>query len=1030
MIAGIAFSSTKLYYFIDYGYYANNSYTVPTTSGSNWQAPYYMWLGHFAAANSAATDGSDVKIDWVRVRKFLVPSAEISGNEPTITANVGITPSQTRNLVAAGGDSKVLLTWDTPTSGSGITDYVVQYSTDGTNFSTFADGTSTSTTATVTGLTNGTTYTFKVYAVNGSGDGIVSSTAQAIPVTTTLHGFLLTGQSQSIGYNGYPALTTTQPYFNLKLDMNASYSKLATLIEDRDVGDDYTGANESPMSAMANTLTELVGGGSYQSVFFANGVGGYSYDQLKYNTVPFSNGLTYITTGKSIADSLSRNFKIEAVINIHGPADRDHPELYEGYLNSWQNDYESSISAITHQVGDIPMFIDQSSNLASYGKTSSEFPVAQLTAAENNPDIYMVMPKYFLNYGPDWIHPTNSSYRIIGDYYGKALKKVLVDGDPNIALLPAEQVRKANVITVRFTVPVTPLVFDTTNVLSKSNYGFEFYDDSGSTPAISSVALVGQDSVRITLASTPTGATQKIRYAWSSTAFTPTGAQESGGARGNLRDSDTTEGSANTPLYNWAVHFNKDLTVDTTAPSRSNLTTTPGTTSASLSWDTNENTTETFQYGLTDSYGNSSTLNTYPRTTSHSKSVSGLTACTTYHYQIVSTDLAGNANTSSDSTFTTTGCAGSSSVINQTQSSITTASGGSVSLSETGAGIALTVPDNFAATDATFQIKRLEGSSVIIAAPAPTGYVSLGDYFYDLKALEDENTTITSFDNALTVTLTYSDSDVSAYDESQLKILRWNGSSWSVLTGCTVNTSSNTVTCSTSGFSVFSLFAPENSVLPAATPVPSTSNSNANSNSGSSSSSTGSGDSSCSQGEPASAPQLFQIDRTLGTVKLYVTPGSKPYDKFIILYGTGTDVSQYSATFEDQGPWAQTFAINDLNPQMTYSFRVQSMNGCTGSNWSNIMTVARGSKVKKSYYQNMLSGISAQMRVVPSHITVTKSKKTKPKSASTVQQIVIPTPNVIPKLQITDTPAPQQNESHTDAPKKSFLERVKLKFGW
>ena len=74
--------------------------------------------------------------------------------------------------------SSGVLSWTAPTAGaSAITDYIIQYSIDDSNWTTFDDGTSTITTATVTGLTDGTTYYFRVAAVNSSGTGDFSSSS-------------------------------------------------------------------------------------------------------------------------------------------------------------------------------------------------------------------------------------------------------------------------------------------------------------------------------------------------------------------------------------------------------------------------------------------------------------------------------------------------------------------------------------------------------------------------------------------------------------------------------------------------------------------------------------------------------------------------------------------------------------------------------------------------------------------------------------------------------------------------------------
>ena len=83
---------------------------------------------------------------------------------------------------ATRGDTSVSLSWTAPANGgSAITDYLIQYSSNsGSSWTTFADGTSASTTATVTGLTNGTSYVFRVAAVNIAGAGDYSSASSPV----------------------------------------------------------------------------------------------------------------------------------------------------------------------------------------------------------------------------------------------------------------------------------------------------------------------------------------------------------------------------------------------------------------------------------------------------------------------------------------------------------------------------------------------------------------------------------------------------------------------------------------------------------------------------------------------------------------------------------------------------------------------------------------------------------------------------------------------------------------------------------
>ena len=109
-----------------------------------------------------------------------LPSAPASSGTPR---DVAMAPSA---ILAAGAPASVVLSWVAPSAnGAAITDYVVQTATSvGGTYTTFADGTSPSTTATVTGLTNGSTYFLRVATVNAVGTGAFSTPVSATPFTT------------------------------------------------------------------------------------------------------------------------------------------------------------------------------------------------------------------------------------------------------------------------------------------------------------------------------------------------------------------------------------------------------------------------------------------------------------------------------------------------------------------------------------------------------------------------------------------------------------------------------------------------------------------------------------------------------------------------------------------------------------------------------------------------------------------------------------------------------------------------------
>ena len=129
-----------------------------------------------------------------------LPSAN---SAPATPATV---PGSPTSVVAVSGNKQLALTWAAPASngGSNITDYLVKYSSNGgSTWTNFGHPVSTVPSLTVTGLTNGTAYVFKVIAKNAVGISLPST--NSAPVTPAL----LAMSMVTVGNPGNAADTNT-----------------------------------------------------------------------------------------------------------------------------------------------------------------------------------------------------------------------------------------------------------------------------------------------------------------------------------------------------------------------------------------------------------------------------------------------------------------------------------------------------------------------------------------------------------------------------------------------------------------------------------------------------------------------------------------------------------------------------------------------------------------------------------------------------------------------------------------------------
>jgi hypothetical protein len=161
------------------------------------------------AVSSATANGVGVMSTLTAAASFSMTDAAgnaqttLVGSPQSVTVTSNGEPDAPVISSVTAGNAQVVIAWSAPANnGAAISDYVVQYSTSPSgSYTTFDDGTSTSTSATVTGLTNGTAYFFKVAATNIVGTG--SNSAASVAATPTL-------PTQTVSWSPTTALTTAQ----------------------------------------------------------------------------------------------------------------------------------------------------------------------------------------------------------------------------------------------------------------------------------------------------------------------------------------------------------------------------------------------------------------------------------------------------------------------------------------------------------------------------------------------------------------------------------------------------------------------------------------------------------------------------------------------------------------------------------------------------------------------------------------------------------------------------------------------------
>ena len=178
--------------------YVNFSSPVPVTAGTTYVAGYFAPSGHYSVTASglssavnnpplhAVANGTSPNGVYSYNSTSTFPSSSYNATNYWVDVLYGgpSAPGAVTNVNATAGQQSATVTWSAPSSGGPPTSYTVTpYIGSTAQTPTTVTGSPPATTATVSGLTAGTSYTFTVQAANASGSGPSSSQSNSVTPT-------------------------------------------------------------------------------------------------------------------------------------------------------------------------------------------------------------------------------------------------------------------------------------------------------------------------------------------------------------------------------------------------------------------------------------------------------------------------------------------------------------------------------------------------------------------------------------------------------------------------------------------------------------------------------------------------------------------------------------------------------------------------------------------------------------------------------------------------------------------------------
>ena len=692
-----------------------------------------------------------------------------------------VAPGQVIGLSATGMNKQALLNWDAPASNgyAVISDYKIEYKLSSADtWSIFSDGSSQNTKTIVTGLINGSTYNFRVSAVNSYGAGTASATANATVDAIDDLVVVITGESNSggIGANSSATAGEVAPRSAVQILELTSGN---FLFEDLDIGtnnlrdhaglEGYYNTSHGLELGLANNTEANAFPDNPQIHLIKTGHGGSQVSQWNYAGTYFTKFLQRTAAAKT---QLSANPKwvVWMSIGINDGIAGTNIVTFKTNLTTYINNIKADLP------GAIIIMTQFQSMPANSGYPTINAALADVAAEEAN--VYVVDTTTAT--GTDGAnHWTYAGLKTVANLMTTTTKSQLGLIYPGLPTDLSASVSNATQVDLDWTAPVA------NGGAAITDYLVEYKISSGSTWSTFA------DGVSTATTASMTNLAESTNYDFRVSTLNSNGA-------GNATSTSASTGDGTSPTISSVLSTTTDST-------------------ATITWTTNEAASSIVDLGFSTSYASSTQeADTDSRVTSHTVNLSNLLSCTLYHYRVKSKDAALNLATSADNNFTTLGCTGDATVEETINETVATSTGATINLDTGTANITLDIPAGFdedGEQDVEFQVNQLNADEIIVSLGAPTNLEVLGGHVYDFSAFIDLETTLDTFDQALTLTINYTDAEVSGLEETSLSMYYWNGTAWEELTDCTVDATANTLTCTTTHFSTFAVFGEEAAVV-------------------------------------------------------------------------------------------------------------------------------------------------------------------------------------------------------------------------